>query len=274
MQEWCGPSRRLEDVRPELLVEYLQAVIRQRNYAPATEQKHIKSIKTFWNWAVRLDLVAGSPARVIRGRKLPKAVDRHRAMTDEELHKLLDAVRFKPRDYALVLFLADTGCRRGGAAGLRMQDLDLSRLVAEITEKGDKTRKVAFGEECAKALAAWIGYRSQRYAIRGVYIFSQHGEAIKADALSLAIRRACKSAGIRVLSPHSLRHRKGHQMADARIAPSIAATALGHSDPMITLNYYYPKDWERAEAAMRELATKPDMPASPANVVQYRRGLK
>ena len=80
---------------------------------------------------------------------------------------------------------------------------------------------------------------------------------MKPENVSLIIRRAAQLAGVRVLSSHSLRHRKGHQLADSRIAPSIAATVLGHSDVVITLQHYYPADWESAEQAMRELMTDP-----------------
>lgn len=271
MRDHLGPARELADVRPELLIEYVQVVIRRRGYAAATEQKHIKSIKVFFNWCVSLGLIDKSPAKVVRGKRLSRAVDRSKAMTDEELHTLLESLRFKPRDFALILFLADTGCRRGGAAGLRLKDVDWEKLIAVVTEKGSKTRMVAFGEKCADAIVRWLAFRGEHRALKDTYIFSHDGHRMDANNVSLIIRRACKVAGVRVLSSHSLRHRKGHQLADARIAPSIAATALGHSDPMITLTYYYPGDWDSAERALRELKTDPDVaPESSPKVVRFK----
>lgn len=270
MRDWIGPTRLLSDIKPELVVEYFQVVVRKKDYAAATEQKHVKSVKTFWNWCVNLELIERSPARAVKSKKLSRRIDRAKAMTDDELRKLLDTVKFKPRDYALILFLADTGCRRGGAVGLRLQDVDWEAQVAQVTEKGEKPRPAAFGDVCARALATWLAYRGAYFTVEGVYIFSRDGLPMRAENVSLIIRRACKAAGIRTLSSHSLRHRKGHQLADARIAPSIAATALGHSDPMITLTYYYPADWESAEKALRELMTKPDEPVAPSpKVVKF-----
>lgn len=266
MQDHIGPARELSGIKPELMVEYFQWV-KTRDFAPATVQKHIKAIKTFFNWCVKLELIPRSPAFIIKGKKLPRAVDRAKAMTDAELNALLEAVRYKPRDFALILFLADTGCRRGGAVGLRLQDVNWEKLVAVVTEKGEQSRNVAFSEQCARALVKWLSYRSKNHRVTGetltngeqhIYLFSRDGKLMQAENVSLIIRRACKAAGIRILSSHSLRHRKGHQLADARVAPSIAATALGHSDPVITLNYYYPHDWESAERALRELFTDPN----------------
>ncbi len=267
MRDWLGPARPLENLQSAHLVEYFQDV-KAHGYSPATLQKHAKSIKTFFNWCVRLRLMEASPARFIRAPKPPRLISREKAMRDDELERILEYLLHKtvPRDYALVLFLADTGCRRGGAATLRLQDIDFEALTAEVTEKGERARKVAFGEKCAQAIRRWLAYRGDHYAVKGTYVFSVDGLPLKPEVISQAIRRACKRVGVRTLSSHSLRHRKGHQFADHRIAPSIAATALGHSDPMITVSYYYPSDWETAQQALRELATRPQAKSKIVNL--------
>lgn len=257
---WIGASKDLAAVKPEMLIEYFQAVIKPRNYAPATHHKHVKTIKTFFNWCVKVGLLDKSPAAVIKNKRLHTAIGRDKAMTDDELLKLLEVVKHKPRDYALIMFLADTGCRRGGVVGLRLEDIDWGGMTAKVTEKGNKERKVAFGDACAKAIRSWLGFRSQRYKITGVYIFTRNGEKMHANNVSLMIRRSCKLAGVRVRSAHSLRHRKGHQLSDAGISPSVGAIVLGHEDPKITLEHYYRKDWDSAERAFRQLTTDPDAP--------------
>lgn len=260
MRDWIGATKTLDAIQPAMLIEYLQVVVKPRNYAPATHHKHVKTIKTFFNWCVRMELISKSPAQVVKNKRLRTAIDREKAMTDAELQRLLDVVKHKPRDFALVMFLADTGCRRGGVAGLRLEDIDWSALTAKVTEKGSKERRVAFGEACAKAIQQWLVFRGERYKITGVYVFTRHGEKMHANNVSLMIRRACKIAGIRIRSAHSLRHRKGHQLSDAGISPSIGAIVLGHEDPKITLDHYYRRDWDGAERAFRQLLTDPEKP--------------
>lgn len=282
MSDWLGPARPITDIKPEMLIEYFQWV-RQKDYAPATVRKHLKTIKTFWNWCVRVfDEIERSPARSLRSVKVPTAVDRSKAMQNDELAAVLDAVRYKPRDYALILFLADTGCRRGGAVGLRLEDINWENNRAKVTEKGERERLVEFGDKCAAALIKWLAVRSKSYAISGeklrdgtvcVYVFSRHGEAMKAENVSLIIRRACKAAGIRVLSSHSLRHRKGHELADARVNPTIAATALGHASVHTYLEHYAPHDQETALRTLREFAFDPEeSPIVPPNVIDFGTG--
>lgn len=244
-----GSERSIGDVRPVDLVAYAHT-LREKSYSDATRRKHIKSLKTFFNWLVKIEVLETSPARFLRQEKLKPYVDRDKAMSDPELRKLLEYARWKPRDYALILFLADTGCRAGGAAGLKLEHLDLVNRRATVMEKGEQTRPVKFGRATCRALAQWL----QKRPTVGGYIFSRDGSPIQAKNLSQVVRRDCLAAGLRSLGSHSLRHRKGHQMADARIAPSIAARALGHKDVMTTMHNYFPSDFASAEAVLEELA--------------------
>lgn len=254
MQDWIGPARELSDLKAEHVLEFFQYVIDRKGYSPATRQKHVKTVKTFFNWCVRYDFIQKSPAVAVRGRRLPRTLSRDKAMTDDELHALLEFCKYKPRNRALLLFLADTGCRRAGAAGVRINDLDFKQMRARVTEKGEHQRLVSFGEKTAEAIRHWLAVRSEKTRIKGFYVFSIDGRWMNPELVSQIIRRDCLRIGLRSLGAHSLRHRKGHQFADARIAPSLAATALGHADVTTTIANYYPGDYETAEMHLRALS--------------------
>lgn len=251
LTDYVGSKRNISEISNSDIVRLSNALYSREDWSPATVQKNIKAIRAFFNWLEDMEFIDKNPAKkTLRRQKLERSISRDKAMTDEELELILDYAKWKPRDYALILFLADTGCRAGGAAGLKVGDLDLSNREATVTEKGNKTRKVAYGINCAMALRLWLLKRSFD---AGNFVFSKNGKPIKPDNVSLIVRRACLAVGVRSLGSHSLRHRKGHQFADARVAPSIAATALGHTDPTITVTYYYPSDWASAKNALNEL---------------------
>lgn len=254
---YIGPARPLVDIGPQHIAEYI-SVIQKRDYAIATRAKHAKTVKTFFNWCVKQGFLEQSPARIWTMPRVPRNITRDKAMTDDELEAILQYLRWKPRHYAVALFLADTGCRISGAASLTIDRLDLDHLRATVIEKGDKERPVIYGEETAEAIRTWL---RESPRVKGNFVFSPKGQQINADSISQMLRRACQKVGVRTLSGHSLRHRKGHQLADAHVAPTIAATVLGHSDPGITLKHYYPGDWETAETEMRKLAVKPSKKA-------------
>jgi integrase/recombinase XerD len=206
------------------------------------------------------------PSAGLKPLRRSPAVERQKAMPDNVYEKLLDYAKWRPREHALVLFLGDSGCRIGGAAGLRWSDIDFENMRAQVTEKGAKTRYVFFGEECARALEGWRKIHLQ--PIDG-YVFQKHGHRMKNDSLGDFFERVCARAKVGTWGPHSLRHRKGFQFSDQRISVSVAATALGHESKSTTYNHYYPDDLDRAQAAIMELSHK--QPAPDEKIITFRR---
>src|SRR4051812_14073892 len=95
LMHWIEPTHELENITPALLLEYVQVVIKPRHYAAATELKHIKTLKVFFNWCFNADFLNKSPARVLRTQRPARRVSRDKAMTDDELRVLLDYLRYK-----------------------------------------------------------------------------------------------------------------------------------------------------------------------------------
>lgn len=257
IMRYLSPERPLHTIEAVDLVRYSQLIKEKTNpltgelVTPATYNKYLKTLRTFFNWCVKMGLIGESPAGAMRREKLSKMVPREKAMPEPKFARLLDYWSAHPREEALIRFLADTGCRIGGAAGVRVSDLDLKNLKAYVTEKGaTEPRPVWYGVECRRALSQWL-LENPRPA--DAYVFSSKGDRITNDSLGQFFRRLCERARIGSYGPHSLRHRKGHQFADRRTPPSIAAQALGHSDVNITLTNYYPADWERVERELAQL---------------------
>lgn len=265
MVEYIGPARPLARVEPGDVIEYMQSIKERPTVkSPATVNKHIKTIRTFFNWCVKSGLLTGSsPAMGLRRLRQKKEIGREKAMPEAVYEEVLAYARWTPRYHALVLFLGDTGCRIGGAAGLRWSDINLEMRTALVTEKGEKTRPVFFGSETALALQRW---RQQHTGECGDYVFQRDGKQMTNGSLGQLFERICRRAVGKGWGPHSLRHRKGHQLADHRVAPSLAAKALGHSNVMTTMEFYYPEDWERVQAEMEKLARKSE-PAPAAKII-------
>lgn len=250
MLRHLGPACAISDVDTVRLIQYRQAIWK-RPYKSGTRYKYVKTVRTFFNWLVRNRMLDESPAVAMKQENLSKEVPESKAMPELALARLLHYASFDPRVNALVRFLADTGCRRGGAAGLRVCDLNLFAREATVLEKGNKKRTVAYGESTQTALEVWLGAHPR---LDHEFVFSADGEPISAPAIAQLFRRTCIEAGIGSWGPHALRHRKGHQFARARISPKIAAEALGHTDVRITLNHYYTHSWNEAKQALEDLA--------------------
>ncbi len=253
---YLGDERPLNDVTGEDMIRFSQHYRSKAGIKSAhTYNKCVKTVRTFFNWCIKSDLMQPpSPALAIKRLTTSQKIPRDKAMPHEAYIQLLDYCKWDKRGYALVLFLGDTGCRIGGAAGLRWADIQFNEEIASVTEKGKVERFVFFGHECSVSMLRW--QQEQRLKRRGEYVFSRNGVQMQNDSLGQYFEKLCKRAGIGQFGPHSLRHRKGHQMADNKVAASVAQTVLGHADVGTTLNHYYPKDLARAQDVVKELSFK------------------
>lgn len=272
LRDFIGPARPLDKIGPEHLLEYA-ASLRDRPTlkSAASFNKHIKTARTFFNWCIRVRLLTESPAAGLRLRPTPAEVNRAKAMPDDTYTSLvrycaaLEITRPDHRPLALVLFLGDSGGRIGGAAGLRWADVDLSARCAVVVEKGKPPRRVYFGPDCAAALKRWRLHQRQS---SDLFVFSATGGPIKAAHLGQYFRRLCQAAGIGSWGPHSLRHRKGYQLTDARISPAIAAQVLGDSVEVF-LKHYTPKDEGRIRQTVEELAFQENAISVPTKIRRF-----
>ena len=249
---FVGPDVHLKSITEMSILAY-QKHVEGRDLAKATQATYLKMVKVFFNWLASNRLLSESPARLLRVGETFSPVDKEKAMTDRELNLSLDMAKRNPRDLALILFLADTGGRVGGAAGLKWSHIDFEHRTAFVTEKGQEARPVSFGVVCARALQA---LKESLPETAGPYVFSSTDRPIRASSLSRIVRRICVRAGGRSLGGHSLRHRKGHQLAYALTPPTLAARVMGHSKPETTLSAYYPVTWTRVDEVMQDLAVK------------------
>lgn len=272
--EDIGPRRHLDHVTPEDLDAYIADLRSQRvKYAdhptrpavsealsPATVYKWIKTIKAFFNWCVQREYLDRSPARFLSARRPARPLGQGKAAKPDEVGEILAAARYKPRDRAIALLLAQSGCRAGDVAGLRIDQLDLQSRSAVVDGKGAKRRTIHFEEETAEALAAWLEKRPE---VDHPYVFtSTRGRGpLTSAGVSQIVRRLCKTAGLdRTLGAHAFRHFVGMTLARNRVAPPVIQEYLGHSNIMTTMGYCAAVEEEDLREASRLLSMKTKTP--------------
>jgi len=149
---------------------------------------------------------------------------RHSRMT--RLPKLDDADRMiqaardidtpsprKERDLAMVLFFYTSGCRAFEAAGLLVENLDLSDLSGHVIGKGDSEGRIFFNQATADALR--IYWKARGWSGPHDPVFARHDKKAGKKHIKLSTRsiwdifdRLREAAGIDAgkFSPHWMRH--------------------------------------------------------------------
>jgi integrase/recombinase XerD len=140
------------DVKPEDVRRWREH-LESRKQKPATVYARVSRVSAFFKWLMTDPMlgqhIRSNPAAQVRPpHPRPYQSESTKALTDEEMNRLLEVVRRKAeggsvvakRDYALLLFFFLTGLRRNEVISLRGKDLEQrdGRLVIKYRRKGGK----------------------------------------------------------------------------------------------------------------------------------------
>jgi integrase len=170
--------------------------------------------------------------RVPRPRRLPST---RRALTSTQLAQIHQAVLAGGRDVALDALLLrlhlETACRRGGALGLRLGDLDLDLCLVLLREKGGTHRWQPVSPTLATALWRHAHTRGATRPEDPLLRTRRHRPISRShyDALWKRIRTALPWAAKQEISTHWLRHTT-LTWVERHYGYGVARDFAGHTD--------------------------------------------
>jgi integrase len=136
LEDFFGKVASVAEVTPSRILE-LREKLQRQELAPATVNRYLALLRTILNYAVTAGYLQASPIR-----RFPRGAyllpERHEkrsppVASNQQAASLLQAMRARsPEWFAMFAFLLLTGARRGEAAGLRWEDVDLSRRLVTI----------------------------------------------------------------------------------------------------------------------------------------------
>lgn len=226
---------RLVDLRPEVINAKIQELAETptprggklaastiRHYQIAIT--HLLHMARKWGWIQHPDT-----ERVIK----PKVDnERKRYLTDEELPRLLAAVKGHPDLELLTLLALGTGARAGELLSLTWEQIDQKRgLITLYKTKNGDARTIPLPEAARPLLAA----RIRRLGVRLVFPSKQDPE--KPTSVRNAWLKALERAEIKDLHFHDLRHSAASYLVQEGVSLVQVAALLGHRDLKMTRRY-------------------------------------
>lgn len=218
----------------------------------------------FFSWAVEQgDLPASPMSRVTPPRK--EKTER-KALTEEEMRRLLAHVENKPMIGLAIRLALATGLRRGELLALRGRDVDLIAgklfVTKAIVKIGgceiEKKPKTASGVRVVSLPASIVEeLRVLSRAPDVPLLLSRSGERPTLAHLSRATRDAMSAVGLgEGFCLHSARHSHATQLLRKKLPVKAVSQRLGHSDVTTTLRTYahvFATDDAELAEAMEEL---------------------
>ena len=222
--------------------------LHQKNTSSSVARK-LSTLRTFFRFLKRENIVAGNPVAGINGPKIGKKIPVF--LTVDEVFRLLEEPgekdRFMRRDRAILEFLYSTGIRVAELVSRDLSDLDFASEVVSVRGKGNKERLVPVGRHAKAAVEKWLLQREQLMRDR-----ANRGKQVEHDALFLngrgsrltvrSVERLVKSYGERAgisqtVTPHALRHSFATHLLEMGADLRSVQELLGHSSLSSTQRY-------------------------------------
>jgi integrase/recombinase XerC len=219
--------------------------------APSTRSRKLSSLRSFFRFLVRREIVADNPARILRNPKTVLPLPRF--LSEAEVFRLIDdpfppgqgdsSGLFVKRDRALLSLLYDTGARVAEVASARVGDLRLEEGSILLMGKGRRERYAYFGSRTRKALSEYFEARrtvQRAGAGRGceAVFVNKNGSRLSDRSLRRVVSARGQSLGLpRRVSPHWLRHSFATHMLDRGADLRVIQELLGHVSLSTTQRY-------------------------------------
>jgi integrase/recombinase XerD len=241
-------GKSLEELTAEDISLYREHLI--KTYAPATAAKKLAALRRFLIFTYMAGATAVNPEALRFFAKSPRVRQdpSYNVLTEDELSRMLSAARTTNyRDYVLLAVMAGGGLREAEVVDIRLgdfQDVGKDQVLLRIRGKGDKIRNVPLSPELWRLV--------QRFVLLTGRSFNSHLDARKPLFLSRVgkdrplttrsvrnlVKKYARAAGIvKAISPHSIRHTVGTNMAMNEAPLLVIQQFLGHADPKTTMRY-------------------------------------
>ncbi|MFN9451313.1 MAG: tyrosine-type recombinase/integrase [Rubrivivax sp.] len=254
---------RLTDLRPELILAFLNHLERDRHNAVRSRNLRLTALRAFLKFAGRRDLTAlhiVEQALAVPMKRFEQPMLGY--LTRQEMVAVLGqpgTLWSSKRDHLLLAMLYNTGARVSEIIGVRVVDVILDGAAyVHLHGKGRKLRSIPLWDTTVAEVRAWLRLNP---TLRGEapLLPNRNGQAMSrsnvAQRLDLAVARATeKEPGIRakVISPHTLRHTTAMHLLQSGVPFNVIALWLGH-ESMNTTHRYVEANLAMKEAALARL---------------------
>ena len=233
----------LNSVSLELFSSYLRSLTKVLNMNPTSVARHFSSIKGLVDFATKENLISTDFTIGLQSPKL--ATKLPKAISLEQIEQILKATSSTTpteyRDTAILEFMYATGARISEVVALDVDDVDLDNKVVKLSGKGNKERLVPIGDYAQQALSKYLV--SSRPSLVGssvdaaAFFRNQRGGRLSRQGIWGVVVKACQTAKIDGVTPHTLRHSFATHLLEGGADIRVVQELLGHSSVATTQIY-------------------------------------
>ena len=222
----------LKEIDRHTLRGYLSHLMEQ-GFAKASIARKLSSIRSFYRYLLREDMVSANPVATTSSPKLDRRLPSF--LTIEEARRLVEAPDLsKPegqRDRALLELLYASGIRISELVNLDLEQVNLATNEIRVWGKGSKERVVLIGIPAAQALNTYLNQGRpgllDKKRTKALFL-NRYGGRLPARRVQKILGIYAKKIDKRV-HPHMLRHTFATHLLDGGADLRVVQELLGHA---------------------------------------------
>jgi integrase/recombinase XerC len=232
------PAIDLREITHVTIRNYL-ARLYTNNLKKSSIARKLATLRTFFRYLCRIQLLDLNPARLVSSPKLEKRLPK--VLSVDEMVKFIESpdasTHLGRRDRALLELLYATGVRVSELTGLDVGDIDFNRECIRVEGKGRKERFVPFGSKAREALEAYLAVRDELLRVAperlrdpAAAFLNYQGTRITTRSVRRVVDKyVTECAMSHGISPHSLRHSFATHLLSAGADLRAIQEMLGHA---------------------------------------------
>jgi site-specific recombinase XerD len=190
-----------DEVTADLLHKYLSYLKADKQLQPASRNRYLSSVRTFFQEQERLERITKNPMTWVPSVKVPDK--RKDVLSQEELTTLLSNIDH-PVIYMFLLFLSKTGLRISEAINIKLRDVNLTDRNIQVYRKGGRVQILPLAQSLIPCLEEYLKYTRPKAT---PYLFgTERTGRLSSSYINLILRQTIKRLGwTKHISAHSLR---------------------------------------------------------------------
>ena len=202
--------------------------------------RKISTLRTFYKYCLRENLMEKSPMTGIKALKLPKTLVKFVSEGDINKVSFGDEADFPTcRDRLLFELLYQTGMRQAELRGLQDGDVDRIGMLLKVHGKRNKDRFVPLSREMVNMIAQYQTLRDATFPTKADNLMlNDRGEAMTPSFVYNKVHHMLEGVTtLKQKSPHVLRHTFATHLLDEGASLVAIQKLLGHEDLATTQIY-------------------------------------
>jgi integrase/recombinase XerD len=242
---------KLTDITEQIVLDFLSYIETVRGNSVQTRNHRLTILRQFFTFVSLQDPFLSEYCRRIvdipskRGALLPEIT----YLEKDELQAIFDVIdtrtQLGKRDYALLLFMYNTGARVQETAGLRSSWISFEEpYLVEIIGKGRKRRRCPIWETTAQLLKQVIVDRDGLVGTDAHVFLNRSGQPLGRFGISNIIGKYCIKAAsampslkTKTVTPHTIRHTTAMHLLKSGVEINVIRSWLGHAYLKTTHRY-------------------------------------